>query len=58
MTTYRILSNNTSLGVSGDTISSEKLAGLNVAALVEGGFIEPIAAKPIKSYKQSTADKD
>ena len=46
MTTYRIISNNTSLGAPGDTINDEDLAGLSVPALVEGGFIEPIAVKP------------
>jgi len=58
MTTYRILSNNTSLGKPGDTINDEKLAGLNVPALVEGGVIEAIAAKPIKSFKSQPADKE
>lgn len=58
MTTYRIIANNTSLGVPGDTINDEQLAGLSVPALVEGGFIEPIAVKPqTKSTKQHT-DKE
>ena len=46
MTTYRIIANNTSLGAPGDTINDEQLAGLSVPALVQGGFIEPIAVKP------------
>jgi hypothetical protein len=55
MTTYRIISNNTSLGAPGDTINDEDLAGLSVPALVEGGFIEPIAVKPqTKSINKQT----
>lgn len=51
---YRIISNNTSLGTSGDTISDNDLLGLNVAALVTGGHIEPIVVKPTNKDK----DKD
>ena len=58
MTTYRILSNNTSLGVPGDTINDEALVGLSVPALVEGGFIEPIAAKPQVKSTNKQADKE
>lgn len=54
MTTYRIIANNTSLGVPGDTITDEQLAGFSVPALVEGGFIEAIAAKPPKSINKPT----
>lgn len=54
MTTYRIIGNNTSLGQPGDTISAEQLDGLNVAALVEGGFIEPI----VKAQPKPTKDKE
>lgn len=54
-TNYRIISDCTSLGKPGDTVSDAALDGLNVAALVEGGHIEPIAAKQTKSKDQ---DKD
>jgi len=54
MTHYRITANNTSLGQPGDTISAEQLEGLNVAALVEGGFIEPV----VKAQPKPAKDKD
>ena len=49
MSNFRITSNNTTLGNSGDTISDAELVGLNVEALIEGGHIEPIAVKAPKS---------
>lgn len=52
MTTYRIISDNTSLGKPGDTVNDAQLVDLNVAALVDGGHIEPIAAKQPKSKDQ------
>lgn len=55
MANYRILSDNTSLGAVGDTVSDEQLVGYNAAALVAGGHIEPIAAKFTKKQEQ---DKD
>jgi|688.fasta_scaffold70987_6 hypothetical protein len=58
MTTYRIISNNTSLGVPGDTINDEDLAGLSVPALVEGGFIEPIAVKPQPKSTNKQTEKE
>ena len=55
MTTYKILSDNTTLGKPGATVSESDLAGLNIAALVSGGHIEPanIAAK-----KQDKKEQD
>jgi hypothetical protein len=47
MTTYKILSDNTTLGKQGATVSDSDLVGLNVDALLSGGHIEPanISAK-------------
>lgn len=56
MSNFRILSDNTSLGNAGDTINADALVDLNVAALIEGGHIEPIAAKP--SRTKDTKDND
>ena len=58
MTTYRIIANNTALGAPGDTINDEDLAGLSVPALVEGGFIEPIAAKPRTKSTHKPTEKE
>lgn len=58
MTTYRIISDNTSLGNSGDTINDDALVGLNVDALIEGGHIESIAVKSSKSKDQDKKDND
>jgi len=43
MTTYKITSDNTTLGKQGDTVSADALAGLNVDALVSAGHIEPVS---------------
>jgi len=45
MTTYRIISSNTTLGESGTTVSDDDLAGLNVAALISGGHLEAVSVK-------------
>jgi hypothetical protein len=58
MTTYRIISHNTTLGTAGDTIADADLAGLNVDALVEGGHIEPIAAKQTKTKESDKNDNE
>lgn len=50
MTTYRILSDNCSLGAQNKTVESDALEGLNVQALVEGGHIVEVVLG--KSTKQ------
>lgn len=55
MTTFRIISDSTSLGKPGDTVNDNDLVGLNVDALVEGGHLEPIAAK---QHKPKDQDKE
>lgn len=45
MTTYRIISDNLTLGNSGTTVSDDDLAGLNVAALITGGHLEAVSVK-------------
>jgi hypothetical protein len=47
MATYKILSNNTSLGSAGSLVAGKDLNGVNVQALIEGGHIE-VVAKPVK----------
>jgi len=42
MSTYRIKSDNTTLGKQGDTVAGDALDGLNVEALVAGGHLEPV----------------
>lgn len=39
MTTYKVTSDNTTLGKMGDVINNDDLAGLNVEALISGGHI-------------------
>jgi hypothetical protein len=48
MKTYKIISDKTSLGKSGATVSSSDLVGLSVDALVAGGHLEPVAAYTAK----------
>jgi hypothetical protein len=48
MTTYKIISDKTSLGKSGATVSIDDLAGLDVGALVAGGHLEPVSVYAVK----------
>jgi len=52
MSTYKITSDNTTLGKQGETVSDVDLAGLNVDALVAGGHIEPVSVSHRKSDKK------
>jgi len=54
MATYKIISDNTSLGSAGSFVADKDLVGLNVQALIEGGHIEPAT----KSVKQETKESD
>jgi hypothetical protein len=51
MATYKIISDNSSLGKSGTTVSDNDLAGFNVAALISGGHLEPVSAPAKKPTK-------
>ena len=44
--TYVVSSDATTLGSKGDTVTADKLAGLNVAALVKGGHLRPGTGTP------------
>ena len=46
MATYKITSDNTSLGERGKTVSDEDIFGLNVDSLIEGGHIAEVTNKP------------
>ena len=52
MTTYKIISDNTTLGKSGATVSIDDLAGLNVDALIAGGHLESVSASSKKLDKK------
>lgn len=52
MTTYKIISDNTTLGKSGETVSNDDLAGLNVDALIAGGHLEPVSVTQRKAEKK------
>lgn len=52
MTTYKIISDNTTLGKSGESVSETDLDGLNVDALIQAGHIEIIAAASRKTDKK------
>ena len=43
MATYKIVSDNTTLGKSGDSVDDAALEGLNVDALIQGGHIQPVS---------------
>jgi len=52
MATYKIISDNTTLGSKGASVSDADLAGLNVAALVSAGHLEPVSISSKKSDKK------
>ena len=47
MATYKVTSDNTSLGNIGDVVNNDDLVGLNVEALISGGHITE--AKTVKT---------
>jgi len=54
MTTYKITNERCSLGAVGDSISADDLAGINIDALIDGGFITAVSGKVLKQdFKES-----
>jgi len=52
MSTYKITSDNTTLGKQGETVAADDLTGLNVDALIAGGHIEPVSVSSRKYDKK------
>ncbi len=52
MAQYKLISDRLSVGTTGDIVDDKALEGLNVEALIEGGHIEPTAAKPAPKKDQ------
>ena len=52
MATYKISSDDTTPGSKGATVSDNDLEGLNVAALVAGGHLEPVSISSKKEKKE------
>ena len=52
MTTYKIISDNTTLGKTGDSVSDADLDGLNVDALIQAGHIEQVVSAVRKLDKK------
>lgn len=55
MTTYKISSDRCTLGAVGDSLTDDDLAGLNICALLDGGFI---TASNAKVSKQDIKESD
>jgi hypothetical protein len=55
MANYKVMSENCTLGKQGSNISSDDLAGLNVAALLDGGHLAEVN---VKVPKQDTKETD
>lgn len=52
MASYKILSDNCTLGAQGSTVQEKDLEGFAVGALIDGGHLEEvIASKPIKEQE-------
>lgn len=56
MTTYKIISDKTSLGKSGATVSTDDLVGMNVDALIAGGHLEPVSVYAVKKTDKKDQD--
>ena len=54
MTTYRVLSENCTLGKQGDTVTDDQLDGVNVAALVDGGHLAEVSVRVSKTELKET----
>ena len=52
MSTYKISSDNTTLGKPGETVTDADLVGLDVAALIAGGHIEAQTARRSEKKEQ------
>jgi hypothetical protein len=48
MTTYKISSDNCTLGKLGSTVTEAELDDLNLQALLDGGHLELVSSKPTK----------
>jgi hypothetical protein len=55
MATYKVLSDNFSLGKEGETVDSKVLDGCNVEALIEAGHLAEVAGKV---SKQASSEQD
>jgi hypothetical protein len=55
MATYKVLSDNFSLGKEGETVDSKVLEGCNVEALIEAGHLAEVATKV---SKQATSEQE
>ena len=55
MTTYKVLSDNFSLGNKGETVDSKVLEGCNVEALIEAGHLAEVSSKV---SKQATSEQE
>jgi hypothetical protein len=53
MAQYKLISDRLAVGTAGDIVDDKALDGLNVAALIEAGHIEEVAASKSASKKDS-----
>jgi hypothetical protein len=52
MTTYKIISDNTTIGAIGATVTEDDLTGLSVDALIAGGHIELVSIGSKREKKE------
>jgi hypothetical protein len=55
MTTYKVISDNCTLGKQGSTVTEAELEDVNLQALLEGGHLELVSSK---STKQTNTEGD
>ena len=53
MASYKVLSENCTLGKQGETISIDEASGFNVDALIEGAHIQIVTAKTSKTEQEN-----
>lgn len=56
MRTFKVISDNFSLGKQGSTVNETELDGLDLVMLVEAGHLEPIAGKQSKTQTQEEGE--
>lgn len=56
MASFKVVSDNFAFGKQGATVNESELDGLNLAALVEAGVLEPTGAKTVKNANNTEGE--
>ncbi len=56
MASFKVVSDNFAHGKQGATVNESELDGLNLAALVEAGVLEPVGSKTVKTTNNTEGE--